>query len=128
MILNIHSDASYLSEANAQSRACGHFFMGWALTDRDPIKLNEAFFTLCTILHFVVASAAEAELGALFLNCKEGIIFRLTLKELGHPQPRTTVHCNNATTVGIANNTIKQQRLRSMEMRYFWIGDKVAQK
>jgi hypothetical protein len=128
MILNIHSDASYLSEANTQSHACSHFFMGWAPTDGDPIKLNGAFFTLCTILHFVVESAAEAELGALFLNCKEGIIFQLTLKELGHPQPHTTVHCNNATTVGITNNTIKRQRLRSMGMRYFWIGDNVAQK
>ena len=29
MILNIHLGASYLSEANAHSRACGHFFMGW---------------------------------------------------------------------------------------------------
>jgi hypothetical protein len=29
MIMNIHSDASYLSETGARSRACGHFFMGW---------------------------------------------------------------------------------------------------
>ncbi len=28
MIFNIHSDASYLLEANACSRACGNFFMG----------------------------------------------------------------------------------------------------
>jgi hypothetical protein len=49
--------------------------MGWSPKDGDPIKLNGAFFTLCTILRFVVASAAEAELGALFLNFKEGIIF-----------------------------------------------------
>jgi hypothetical protein len=75
MILNVHSDASYLSESKAHSRACGHFFMGWSPKDGDPIKLNGAFFTLCTILRFVVALAAEAELGALFLNCKEGIIF-----------------------------------------------------
>ena len=67
--------------------------MGWSPTDGDPIKLNGAFFTLCAILRFVVASAAEAELGALFLNCKEGMIFQLTLKELGHPQPKTHVHC-----------------------------------
>jgi hypothetical protein len=106
MILNLHSDKLYLSEANVQSRACGHIFMGWAPTDGDPIKLNGAFFTLCTILRFVVAPAAEAELGALFLNYKEGIIFQLTLEELGHPQPRTPVHCDNATTVGITN-TIK---------------------
>ncbi len=28
MIMNIHSDLSYLSESKVQSRACGHFFMG----------------------------------------------------------------------------------------------------
>jgi hypothetical protein len=74
-----------------------------------------------------VASAAEAELGALFLNCKEGIIFQLTLEELGHPQLQTPVHCDNATTIGIANNTVKWQQSRLMEMKYFWVGDKVAQ-
>jgi hypothetical protein len=46
---------------------------------------------------------------------------------MGHPQPKTPVHCDNATAVGIANNIIKRQRLRAMEMRFFWIGDKVAQ-
>ena len=109
MILNVHLDASYLSETKAHSRACSHFFIGWSPKDGDPIKLNGAFFTLCTILRFVVASAAKAELDALFLNCKEGIIFRLTLEELGHPQPRTPVHCDNATSVGITINTVKRQ-------------------
>ncbi len=127
MVLNIPSDAPYLSETKAHSRACSHFFMGWSPKNGDPIKLNGEFFTLCTVLHFVVALAAEAELDALFLNCKEGIIFQLTLEELGHPQPQTPVHCNNATTVGIANNTVKRQQLQSMEMRYFLVGDKVAQ-
>ena len=54
------------------------------------------------------------------------MIFEQTLKDLGHPQPKTPVHCDNATAVRIANNTVKRQRSRSMEMR-FWIGDKVAQ-
>ncbi len=52
-----------------------HFFMGWATKDGTLIKLNGAFFTLCAILCFVITSAAEAKLGALFLNCKEGMIF-----------------------------------------------------
>ena len=64
-------------------------------------------------------SAAEAELGALFLNIKQGRIFQLTLKELGHPQPPTPVHVDNATAMGIANGTLKRQRSRLMEMRYF---------
>jgi hypothetical protein len=46
---------------------------------------------------------------------------------MGLPQPNTPVHCNNATALGIANNTIKRQCWRSMEMRFFWVGDKIAQ-
>jgi hypothetical protein len=88
MIMNIHLDASYLSAPNSCSRACGHFFLGWIPVDGEPIRLNGVFHMLCSILRFVVASAAEAELGALFLNCQEGMIFRLTLEDLGHPQPK----------------------------------------
>ncbi len=110
-ILNIHSDASFLLAANAHSRECGHSFMGWKADPTKPIKLNGAFFTLCAILQFVVASAVEAELGALFLNCKQATIFRLTLEEMGHPQPPTLVHCNNSTAVGIANNSVKKSAL-----------------
>jgi hypothetical protein len=101
--------------------------VGWSPKDGNPIMLNGVSFNLCTILWFVVAYAAEAELGALFLNCKEGMIFCLTLEELGHPQPKTPIHCNNATAVGIRNNSIKRQQLRSMEMHYFWVCAKVAQ-
>jgi hypothetical protein len=125
MILNIHSDASYLSARNAKSRASGHFFLGWLPKDNEPIRLNGAIFDLCTILKMVAASAAEAELGALFMNAKEGRILRLTLHELGHPQPPTPIHCDNATAAGIANGTVKKQRSRSMEMRYFYICDQV---
>ena len=128
MILNIHSDASYLSERNARSRAAGHHFLGWLPNANDPIKLNGAIYTLCTILKFVAASAAEAELGALFLNMKQGRIIRLTLEEMGHPQPPTPIHCDNATTSGIVNGTIKRQRSRSMEMKYFYAADQVENK
>jgi hypothetical protein len=127
MIMNIHTDASYLSKSRVRSRACGHFFMGWKLVDGKPIKLNGAFYMNSVILKFVVASAAEAELGTLFHNCQDGIVFRQTQSNIGHPQPKTPVHCDNATAVGIGNNTIKCQQLRSMEMQYFWVGDKVAQ-
>ncbi len=116
MVLNIHSDASYLSELGAQSRACGHFFMGWMPKNGEPVKLNRAFYTSSSIMRFVIASAAEAELSALFHNCQTGMIFQQTLKDLGHPQPKTPVHCDNATAVGIAGNTVKRQRSQSMEM------------
>jgi hypothetical protein len=96
MVLNIHSDASYLSEPKARSRACGHFFIWSIPSDGKLIKLNGAFHSLCSILRCVVASAAEAELGALFMNCQEGIILKTTLEDLGHPHPRILIHCSNA--------------------------------
>jgi hypothetical protein len=107
LILNIHLDASYLSEAKARSRACGHFFMGWMPKDGEPICLNGAFHVSTILLNFIVASAAEAELGTIYHNCRTGIIFELTLTDMGHPQSKPLVHCNNATAVGIVNNTIK---------------------
>ena len=61
--------------------------MGDLPQDGKPIKLNGAIYVLCTILKLVAASAAKAELGALFLNAQEAKIMRLTLTELGHPQP-----------------------------------------
>ena len=110
MILNMHFDVSYLSAKNAKSRAAGHFFLGWQPDDKRPIRLNGTILTLCTILNFVAASAAEAELGAMFLNAKEAKIIRLTLEELGHPQSPTPMHCENARAAGIANNTVKRQQ------------------
>ena len=53
---------------------------------------------------------------------------RMTLEEMGHPQPPTPIHVDNSTTVGIVNNTIKRQKSRSVEMRYFWLLDGAIQK
>jgi hypothetical protein len=125
MVMNIHSDASYLSERGARSRAAGYFFLGWAPVDGQPIRLNGAILVVSAILRCVAASAAEAELGALFLNMKEARVIRLTLEELGHPQPPSPIHVDNSTAVGIVNGTIKRQRSRAMEMRYFWACDQV---
>ena len=128
MILNIHSDASYLTAANARSRAGGFFFLGSLPKDGDPIKLNGNIMITCAILKLVAASAAEAELGALFLNAQEAKVVRLILEEMGHKQPPTPIHVDNTTTVGIVNSTIKRQRSRAMEMRYFWLLDQEVQK
>jgi hypothetical protein len=126
MVLNIHSDASYLSEPQARSRLGGTYFMGSLPKDGKPIQINGPIQIHASICKFVVTSAAEAELGALFYNIQEGTILRLALEELGHPQPPTPVHCDNDTAVGIANDTVKKQRSRAMEMRFFRVTDQVA--
>ena len=115
MILNIHLDSSYLSVPKGRSRACGHFFLGRIPKNREVIRLNRTIFTLCAILKFLAASAAEAQLSALFMCVKEGQIIHLIVEELGHQQPATPNHCDNATAVDITNGTVKIQRSRRMD-------------
>ncbi|KAL7517356.1 hypothetical protein ACHAWX_002287 [Stephanocyclus meneghinianus] len=52
---------------------------------------------------------------------KEAKIIRHTLNELRHLQPPTPIHINNLTAVGIVTITVKHQKSRCMEMRYFWL-------
>ena len=98
----------------------GQYFLGSVPQKDRPIALNGAIFMFCRILKIVVASAAEVELGALFLNYKEGKVLRLTLEEMGHRQPPTPVHCDNLTATGIANDTVKKQRSRSICDSFGW--------
>jgi hypothetical protein len=93
MILNIHSDASYLSESRARSRIGGIYFMGQAPHDGRSIQLNGPIHIQASICKFVVASAAEAELGALFYNCQDGNFFSVT----SPGGTRTSPTCNTHT-------------------------------
>ena len=111
-----------------RSRAGGYFFLGSLPVDNGPIQLNGNIAITCAILKLVAASAAEAELSALFLNTQEARVMRLILHELGHSQPPTPIRIDNTTTVGIVNNTIKRQRSPAIEMRYFWLLDQETQR
>ena len=64
MILAVHSDASYLTEPKARSRAGGHFFM--SNQDKNPPN-NGAVLNIAKIIKNVMTSAADAEIGALFI-------------------------------------------------------------
>eukprot|EP00957_Ditylum_brightwellii_P021751 1640881-Ditylum_brightwellii.AAC.1 len=75
----------------------------------------------------VMASAAEAEIGALFFNTRKGEELRLALTEMGHPQPPTPVMTDNSTACGIINSTVRQRRTRAIDMRFYWVRDRCAQ-
>jgi hypothetical protein len=120
MILHIHSDASYLSENEAKSREGGFFYMGRD-TKINKKLTNGAILIISKVLKHVMSSAAEAEIGAVFVNVKEGADLRITLEELGHPQPPTPMETDNTTATGYSNGTIKQKRTKAMDMRFYWI-------
>ena len=72
-------------------------------------------------------SAAEAECGALYMNTKEAIPMRITLEELGHPQPAAPMRADNSTAHGMMNKTEEQKQSKSMDMRFYWLQDQVKQ-
>ena len=79
MILQVHSDVSYMNETNALSKASGNYFLGNNIKSGKPIVLDGAIHTLCKIIG-VAASAVEAELGSLFLNTQETVKLRIALQ------------------------------------------------
>jgi hypothetical protein len=124
MLLAVHSDAGYCNEKNARSRAGGHFFLS---NDEQFPPNNGAILTQASIIKTVMSSAAEAELGALFLNAKEAVYLRQILIEMGHPQPRTPIQTDNTTAEGVINNKIQPKRTKAMDMRFHWLRDREAQ-
>jgi hypothetical protein len=133
MILWIHSDGSYLSYRNARSRVGGFYFLSDHPGDMSklPIKIpapNGPIHSIARILKNIMASAAEVEIAATFMNGQEAVPIRVTLVELGHPQPPTPMMVDNTTAVGFANDTIKQKRSKAIDMRFYWVKDRVLQK
>jgi hypothetical protein len=86
-----------------------------------------AILTLSTILRMVVASAAEAEMGALFLNGIEGVNIWNILAEMGHPQPASPLQTDNTTAHTILRGTCKQQCSKAIDMRLYWLRDHAVQ-
>ena len=103
MVLAAHSDASYLTEPNSRSRAGAHIF----LTEDDPIpRQNGPVQTISQVIKYVMASAAEAELAALYTTAREMIPLRNALEEMGWPQPKSPIQTDNSTANGFIHDTI----------------------
>ena len=119
MILRVHSDTSYLTEPRTRCRTGGYFFLG----NKHDNFINAPILTPTGVIKVVVSLAAEAKMAGLFTNMKEATALRTTLEEMGHPQPPTPVQVDNSTACGIANDNIKLQRSRAIDMRFYWVRD-----
>ena len=81
---------------------------------------NGVILAISQIIKAVMSSVAEAEIGALYINCKEAISARHTLELLGHKQPSTPMKTDNTTALGVVNNKV-MKKLKSMDMKYYWL-------
>ena len=121
MVLAIHSDAGYLNVEDARSRAGGHHFLS---ENVDNPANNGAIYNEASIIKSVMSSAAEAEIGALYINARKGVEIRNILKEMGHMQPPTPVQTDNSTAEGIVNLRVQPKRTKAMDMRFHWLRDR----
>jgi hypothetical protein len=116
--LAIHSNASDLSEPKARSRAGGHMFM--AGNEDIPIN-NGVVLNISHVIRAVMSLAAEAELGALFINAKTAVFMQCTLEEMGHPQTCTPIQTNSSTAHVLLTNKIMPKVLKAKDMRFHWL-------
>ena len=123
MILHVDSDAAYLVAPEARSRAGGYQY----LSNKEGTLFNGPILTIAKVMKNVMASATEEELKALFMNAQEATVLRNCLEAMGHPQPATPMRTDNNTTNGIINNTMKQKRSKAIDVRFYWIRDRVKQ-
>ena len=88
---------------------------------------NAPFHVLAKILKMITISAMETEVAATFYNAKEALPFRVTLAEMGHSQPPTPMEVDNETAIGFLKITMKQKRSKAIDMRFYWVRDRVNQ-
>ena len=124
MTLAVHSNAGYLNEPKARSRAGGHFFLS---NNAEIPPNNGAVLNIAHIIKHVMSSATEAELAALYITAREALYIRIILEEMGHKQPPTPVQTDNAMAEAVINKRIQPKRTKAMDMRFHWLRDRECQ-
>jgi hypothetical protein len=124
MQLVMQTDASFNSRSKGRSVAGAIAY----LTNTDtPHHINGSIWNQSAIIPVVCASAAEAEYAALFMGAQQAAWLRTILQALGYPQRTTPILCDNSCAVGIATDTVKIKRTKSIDLRFHWVRDRVRQ-
>ena len=84
-------------------------------------SFNIPVLTIAQIIKNVMSSASEAELAGLYVCDKEMVPLRQAPIEMGCPQLRMPIQCDNPTAVGVVNKTIIPGKTKSMDMKFHWL-------
>jgi hypothetical protein len=121
MKLQLMSDASYLSRPKARSVCGGFSYLGTPTAINGPISCGS------WMINCVCASVAEAETAGGFQIAQTATHHRRILSDLGYPQPPTLLRMDNTVALGLASGQMNAKRSKSMDMRFFWLVDRVEQ-
>jgi hypothetical protein len=70
-----------------------------------------------------MSSAAEAKIGAFYINARKGVEEHNILEEMAHTQPPTPVQTDKSTSDGIINLRVQPKCTKVMDMRFHWLRD-----
>ena len=104
MCLHIDSNAAYLVQPKARSRAAGHYYLSNnppSPNIRPTPTPNGPILTKCQTICTVMASAAEAKPGAILIKGQQAVPIRTSLIKMGHPQPPTPTKNDSETSYDI---------------------------
>ncbi len=125
MILAVHTNALYLSEHNARSRASAHFYF----TNKGDKKFNNGtILNLASIIEHVMSLASEAGLAALKYGCKIAVPIQNTLDKMGHTQPLMPIMTDNIMAQGLTIGTMTPKASKSMNKQFHWLKCHSAQR
>jgi len=129
MILQCHSDASYLSEPISKSRIAGIFWIGEDIILNPKYKIDGVISVDTHVVKNICTSIAEAEYTACFNNCITALRYQSFLEDLGYPQiTPIKIYVDNDCSKGVANRTSKEKRLKHMNMRLHKVRELVDDK
>ena len=117
MVLCAHSDTGFHNNKKGRSRAGAHIFLS---KNKTMPQWNGPVLTLVQIIKFVMSSASEPELGALFITAQEIAEMRNTLEEMIWPQTKSPIQKDNSDAAGVVNNNIVP-RNKTMDRHLQWI-------
>ena len=124
MVLCAHSDTGFHNESKGSSRAGAYIIFS---ENNAMPRWNGSVLTLAKIIKFVMSSASEAELGALFITAQEMVAMRQTLEEMKWSQPKSPIQTDNSAAAGVVDNTIVPRKLKTMDRRLHWLRCREAQ-
>jgi hypothetical protein len=126
MILHIHSDASYLSEKEAKSKAGGFFYMGSSTKNRQRTYQRSNFDHQQSSQTRNVFSSGSSNWSS-FYKFQGRSSPSYNIGRIRAPTAPTPMETDNTTATGYSNGTIKQKRTKAMDMHFYWIKDRVKQ-
>ena len=89
------------------------------------LTTNGILLIMCKIMPYIMASDTEAEYSTIFINTQTVVPIRTTLSKMGWTQVPTSIQVDNFTAVGIVTKEFHQNKSKAMDMRFYWINDRI---